>query len=151
MPDGSGNAPNGVRIEIVESARESGSSAPGLATAFGRVLLTPAWWPADAQKIEYRLDRFPHRTHYWIGSTRNDGLPIGVVGSVEMPGVRRATGEWWEPRELAHLRGLIGRVGVPSHLQAVVHDQELSIHLIGYETEEEIVKAVNSFQLISPE
>ncbi len=151
MSDGSGNRRNGVRMEIVESARESCSSGPGLAKAFGRVLFTPAWWPADAQEIEYRLDRFPHRTHYWIGSTRDDGVPIGVVGNVEVPGVLRATGRWWEPRELAHLRGLIGRVGVPSHLQAVVHDDELAIHLIGYETEAEIIKAVNSFQRISPE
>jgi hypothetical protein len=115
------------------------------------VLVAPAWWPQDAQEPEYRLDRFPHRTHYWVGSIRDDGVPVGVVGTVEVPGARRATGEWSEPSELAHVRGLIGKVGVPPRLQALVHDEELAIHLIGYETEDEIAKAVNSFQRISPE
>jgi hypothetical protein len=115
------------------------------------VLFTPAWWPEDAQEFEYRVDRFPRRTHYWVGSIRDEGAAVGVFGSVEMPGARRATGEWWEPTELEHVRGLIGRCGVPPRLQAVVHEEELAIHLIGYETEEEIVKAVNSFQRISPE
>jgi hypothetical protein len=150
MSDGGGNGRSGPRVGSVESVRESCSSVPALAKAFGRVLFTPAWWPEDTQRLEYRLDRFPHRTHYWIGSLRDDGVPVGVVGSVELPGARRATGEWWEPSELAHVRGLIGRTGIPPKLQAVVHDEELAIHLIGYATEEEIVKTVNSFQRISP-
>jgi hypothetical protein len=151
MSDRSGNGRSGVRMEIVESAREICSSVPALATAFGRVLFTPAWWPEDAQELECRLDRFPHRTHYWVGAIRDDSVPVGVVGNVEVPGARRATGEWWAPSELAHVRGLIGRVGIPHRLQAVVHDEDLAIHLIGYETEAEIVKTVNSFQRISPE
>ena len=47
-------------------------------------------------------------------------------------------GEWSEPRQLAHVRGLIGRVGVPPELQAVIYDQGLEIHVIGYDTEDEI-------------
>ena len=97
------------------------------------------------------MDRFPHRTQYWVGSLRAHGVPVGVVGGVEVPGARRATGEWWEPSELAHVRGLIPRTGIPPRLQAVVHDEDLAIHLIGYETAEEIIKAVNSFQRVSPE
>jgi len=151
MSDESGNQGNGARIQVVESERESCSFEPALAKAFGRVLFTPAWWPADAQQLEYRVDRFPHRTHYWVGAIRNDGVPVGVVGHVEMPGARRATGEWWEPSELAHVRGLVGWVGVPPRLQAVVHDEELAIHLIGYEAEEEVVKAANSLRRIEPE
>jgi hypothetical protein len=109
------------------------------------------WWPEDVEEIDYWLDRFPHRMHYRIGSARHDGVPIYVVGGVEVLGAGRATGEWWEPRELAHLRGLIGSVGVPPRLQAIVYDEKLAIHLIGYDTEQEIMSAVSSLQRVTPE
>ena len=60
-------------------------------------------------------------------------------------------GEWSEPRELARLRGLIGRVGFPPTLQAVIYDQGLEIHLIGYDTEDEIMSAITSLRRASPD
>lgn len=44
----------------------------------------------------------------------------------------------------------MGCVGVPSRLQAVIYDQQLEIHLVGYDTEDEIVSAVRSLRLASP-
>jgi hypothetical protein len=49
------------------------------------------------------------------------------------------------------LRGLIGRVGTPARLQAVVHDEQLAIHSIGYETEDEIISAVRSLRRVKPD
>jgi len=64
-------------------------------------------------------------------------------------GAGRAAGEWYEPRELAPLRGLIGRVGIPPRLQALVHREKLAIRLIGYETEEEIISVARSLRPVS--
>jgi hypothetical protein len=64
-------------------------------------------------------------------------------------GAGRAAGEWYEPRELAPVRGLIGRVGIPPRLQALVHHEKLAIHLIGYETEEESISATRSLRGVS--
>ncbi len=75
-------------------------------------------------------------------------MPLCVIGHFEVKGAGRATGEWYSPREFAHLRGLIGRVGTPPRLQAVVHDEQLAIHLIGYDTEDEIISAVKSLCLV---
>jgi len=44
------------------------------------------------------------------------------------------------------MEGLIGRVGIPPRLQAFVYDGELTISLIGYDTEDEIIRAVNNFR-----
>ena len=58
-------------------------------------------------------------------------------------------GEWSEPRELAHVRGLIGRVGIiPPRLQVVIYDQQLTIQLISYQTEDQITRAVSSLRQI---
>jgi hypothetical protein len=49
------------------------------------------------------------------------------------------------------VRGLIGRVGIPPRLQAVTYEQKLETHLIGYDTEDEIMSAVRSLRRISPD
>jgi hypothetical protein len=113
----------------------------------------PAWWPTDVGEISCVLDRLPGvdragRDHYRIGSTRHDALPICVIGQYEVPGAGRAQGEWYAPRELAAVRGLIGRVGVPPRLQAVVHKGKLAVHLIGFATEDEIMSAATSLHQV---
>jgi hypothetical protein len=55
-------------------------------------------------------------------------------------------GEWTESRELAHVRGLIGWVGIPPRFQVVMYDQRLAVELIGYHTEDEIMSAVKSMR-----
>jgi hypothetical protein len=78
-------------------------------------------------------------------------VPICVISRVEVAGARRANGEWFAPSELAHRRGLIGRVGVPTCLQAVVYDEKMAIHLIGYDTEDEIISPVRNLRRVTPD
>jgi len=149
---------HGHQVTFEHVASELYTSALALARAFGSTVLEPSWWPADVEEISHCLARFSSgRTHYEIESTRRDGVPVGVIGHFEAPGGRspkewlELDGEWSEPRELAHMRGLIGRVGTPPMLQAVIYDQQLEIHLIGYDTEDEIMSAVTSLRRVSPD
>lgn len=146
---------SGVRVTIEETPSTSYGSALALARAFGGTILEPSWWPADTEEISYSLDGFPDHAHYCIGSTRADGVPICLIGFFEAAWAGRSPrdwldGDWSEPRELAHLRGLIGRVGIPPSLQVVFYDQQLAIQLIGYHTEDEIMFAVRSLRQIDP-
>jgi hypothetical protein len=49
------------------------------------------------------------------------------------------------------MQGLIGRVGIPPRLQAFVYDEELTIQLIGYDNEDEIMSAVKSLRRVRPD
>jgi hypothetical protein len=60
-------------------------------------------------------------------------------------------GEWTESRELAHVRGRIGWIGIPPRLQVVIYDKRLAIQLVGYHTEDEIMSAVRSLRQIEPD
>ena len=44
------------------------------------------------------------------------------------------------------MRGLIGRVGAPRRLRAVIYDETLQIQLIGDDTEAEIMSTVSSLR-----
>lgn len=144
-----------ARVTVEEAASDTYASASALAQAFGSTILEPSWWPADIEEISYCIARFFPRAHVEILSTRRDGVPVGVIGQLETPGGRSPRdwldGEWSEPRELAHVRGLIGRIGIPTKLQAVIYDQDLEIHLIGYDTEDEIMSAVTGLRRVSPD
>jgi hypothetical protein len=142
---------DGPRVTISEADSETFSSAPELAQAFGSPVFEPTWWPADTEEISYCLVRSLGGVHYQIGATCGEGVPICVIGHFEAALAGRSPrdwlhGEWSEPPELAHVRGLIGRVGIPRRLQAVIYDQELQIQLIGYDTEHEIMTTVNSLR-----
>lgn len=135
---------------------ETYPSGSALAQAFGSAILEPSWWPADAGEVSYCVARFSSgRAHYEMESSRRDRVPVGVIGHFEAPGARSPSewldGEWSEPRELAHVRGLIGQVGIPPRLQAVIYDQGFEIHLVGYDTEDEILSAVESLCRASPD
>ena len=49
------------------------------------------------------------------------------------------------------MRGLIGSVGIPPRLQVVMYDKQLAIQLIGYHSEDEIMRAVKSLRQIEPD
>jgi hypothetical protein len=141
----------GIRVEILEATSESYVDAAELANAFGSSVLEPTWWPEDAEEISYTLDRFPNHASYRVGGVRHDGVPIAVIGHPKRVGRGRSprewlVGEWDEPNELAHLSGLIGRVGNPVHLQAFLEDGAVSVVMIGFDTEPEISQAVSSFR-----
>jgi len=44
----------------------------------------PTWWPADTEEISYRLVRSLGGIHYQIGSTRSEGVPICVIGHLQI-------------------------------------------------------------------
>ena len=146
---------HGNRVTSEVAASESYASGLALARAFGSTVLEPSWWPGDVEEIRCSLARFSSgHAHYEILSTRGDGTPVGVIGHVAGSGGRSPRewldGEWSEPRELKQLRGLIGRVGIPARLQGVIFDQELEMHLIGYDTKDEIMSTVSSLRRVSP-
>jgi hypothetical protein len=147
---------HGNRVTSEVAASEIYASGLALARAFGSTVLEPSWWPEDVEEIRCSLARFSSgHAHYEILSTRRDGTPVGVIGHHVAGSGRRSPrewldGEWSEPRELAELRGLIGRAGIPARLQGVIYDQELEIHLIGYDTEDEIVTTVSSLRRVNP-
>ena len=137
-----------VTTQMIEP--EVFSDARRLAQAFASAVCEPAWWPPDTEPVSYRLLRSSgRREHYEIGSVRRDGIPICVVGHREAAMGGRSprdwlTGEWSEPPELSHLSGLIGAVGIPRRLQAVAYDSGLQLQFIGYDTEQEIIRAATS-------
>jgi hypothetical protein len=140
---------DGPRVTVREMDSATFSSAPELAEAFGSVVCEPGWWPADTEEVSYRLLGESGVAHYQIGSTRRGGVPILVVGHREAALAGRSprdwlVGEWSEPPELADVRGLIGAVGNPPRLHGVVYEHGLQIQLIGYDTEAEIMRAVDT-------
>jgi hypothetical protein len=146
---------SGPRVTIEQTPSATFGSASALALAFGSTILEPTWWPEDTGQRSYNLDGSSNRIHYSIGSIRADGVPILVVGFHEAGWDGRSPrdwlhGDWSEPRELQHVRGLVGRVGVPPVLQVVLYDQQLAMQLIGYETDDEIRCAVRSLRPVSP-
>ena len=139
-----------------ETPSERYGSGSALAAAFGGAILEPSWWPADTEEMSYSLDGRPGHAHYFIGSIRAGGEPMCVVGFFEATWAGRSPrdwlhGEWAESRELAHVRGLIGWVGIPPRLHVVIYDQRLAIQLIGYHSEDEIMSAVKSLRQIEPD
>ena len=147
---------SGPQVTISEVVSRTFRSGADLARAFGGPILVPAWWPPDAEEVSYDLAGERDGRHYDIGSVRADGAPICIVGFWEAAWNGRSPrdwldGEWSEPPELAHLRGVIGRVGIPPSLQVVLYDRQLAIQLIGYRTEAEIMSAVRSLRSVEPE
>lgn len=130
-------------------------SATALADAFGQRVVEPLWWPADIGQVSYCLTRSAERIQYRIGTDRTEGAPLHVVGVLEAAWAGRSprdwlNGEWSEPSELAHMRGLVGRVGTPPSLHVVVYDGPLAIQLLGYHTEDEVMNAVRSLRRVDP-
>jgi len=120
-------------------------SALALAESFGTAVFEPTWWPEDTGRVSYRLDG----ATYWIGSTRREGTPIGVIGKAEKPELRLPVGNWSPLPELEAMRGLVSTSD--DHVRAVVHQERQMIHLLGYESEAEVVQAVKSFQRVPAE
>lgn len=81
-------------------------------------------------------------------------MPVWVIGHPEAAGEGQSPttwldGEWSEPREIANVQVLIGRVGAPRRLQAFFHDEDVAITLVGYDTEREITSTVSSLRRVA--
>lgn len=144
-----------VQVSLGQTHPAYFDSAPELASAFGQAIIEPAWWPTDIGQVSYGLEGPAGRTHYRIGSLRAEGAPIHVVGMLEAAWAGRSprdwlNGDWSEPSELAHVRGLVGWVGAPAGLHVVVYHGPLAIQLIGYRDEEEALTAARSLRPVEP-
>lgn len=141
----------GPSVEMRQVVCDPHASPEASSTASGAAIVVPSWWPADTGQIEYSLAH-AHRVHYSVGSVRDDGVPIFVIGWFEIPGARSprdwVSGDWSQPPELAQVRGWVGRVGYPPRLQTVVYCEDLEIQLLGYASHDEISQAVNSFRRV---
>jgi hypothetical protein len=95
--------------------------------------------------LSYELGSSP--AGYTIVSTREDGIPIAVIGVADRPEIHLPTGNWSPLQELEALRGQI--LNDDGRLHAVVYDEQQVIHLIGYTSEAEVVRAVGSFRRVT--
>lgn len=139
----------GPSLSVTRAAAKRYGSARALAETFGSPIFEPTWWPEDIGAVTYCLDRWPSSVVYRIGSTRHDGAPICVIGGPENQTGQLAKGNWYTPPELEGWRGLVSTSG--AHVHAVVHDEQQIIHLIGYTSEAEVVRAVKSLRRVPPE
>lgn len=129
------------------AAAERYGSARSLAEAFKSPIFEPTWWPDGVGEVTYQLDRLPASLLYKIESVQADGAAICVIGGPETPPERLPTGNWHQPPELAALDGLVRTDGVRVHV--VVHDQQQTIHLIGYGSEADAVRATKSLRRVA--
>ena len=49
------------------------------------------------------------------------------------------------------MQGLIGRVGLPRRLQAFLYGEDLALVLIGYQTDDEILRTARSLRPVKPD
>ncbi len=145
MGAGENDGGPGITVKVCRLRSTRFRSALALAESFGTAVFEPTWWPEDTGKVSYRLDA----ATYWIGSTRREGTPIGVIGKAEKPELRLPVGNWSPIPELEAMRGLVSTSD--DHVRAVVHQEQQTIHLIGYPSEAELVQAVQSFRRVPAE
>jgi hypothetical protein len=142
------------RVELRSLDRLSFGSAAELAGAFGAPVLAPAWWPADIHALAHTLGELPGRgPQYQISTARHDGRPIAVIGRAQREGdplapVRGISGLDWH--SLPELEAYSGQVSVERDaVRAVLMRDGLTVQLIGYMSEAEIVRAIESLQLVA--
>lgn len=136
-------------MSVTLAVSECYESARALAAGFGLPIFEPTWWPEDTGVVRYWLDRRPSQVAYRVGSTRHDGTPICAIGHQETRKGRLPEGNWHRPPELDALRGFVRTTG--PHVHAVVHDEQQIIHLIGYASEAEVVRAATNLSRVTAE
>jgi hypothetical protein len=136
----------GPSDEVVAVRSERERSARALAESVGAPVLAPDWWPEDVGKVTYTLDRSLSEVGYRIWSLRPDGTPVSVVARpmhTEL-GMGLPEGNWHRVAELEPWDGLVSTQG--AHVRAVVQRDEQIVHLIGYGSEADVVRAAVSLR-----
>lgn len=142
--------PDSIRVSAVEIDSKDCGSAPALAEGFGGPIFEPIWWPDDTDAVTYFLDESPSRVTYRIGSIRRDGTPIVVIGRAgEQKERTLPPGNWSRPPEVEAWRGLVRTND--AHIHAVLYREQQTIHLIGYASESEVVRAARSLRRVTAE
>ncbi len=142
--------PGSLSVSVVEIDSKDCGAAPALAEGFGGPIFEPIWWPDDTDAVTYFLDESPSRFTYRIGSIRRDGTPIVVIGRAGEQSERTLPpGNWSRPPELEAWRGLVRTND--AHIHAVLYREQQTIHLIGYASESEVVRAARSLRRVTAE
>jgi hypothetical protein len=142
--------PDSISVSAVEIDSKDCGAAPALAEGFGGPIFEPIWWPDDTDAVTYFLDESPSRVTYRIGSIRRDGTPIVVIGRAgEQKERTLPPGNWSRPPELEAWRGLVRTTD--AHIYAVLYREQQTIHLIGYASESEVVRAARSLRRATAE
>ena len=140
----------GIAVSVLRRPSKRYGSADALAESFGLPIFEPTWWPDDARAVTYRLDKSPSGDMYRIGSTRHAGTPICVVGRAGEQRERTLPpGNWSRPPELEAWRGLVRTND--AHIHAVLYHEQQTIHLIGYASKSEVVRAARSLRRVTAE
>jgi hypothetical protein len=135
-------------VEVSLEPSQHFESARALAASFGGPVFEPTWWPEDVRRpLSYERGSSPVGYTYGIVSTREDGVPIAVIGGADRPEKHLPTGHWSALPELKALRGQV--LKDDGRIHAVVYDEQQIIHLIGYASEAEVVRAVGSFRRVT--
>ncbi len=138
-----------IRVTVHRSSPGSHLDAESLASAFGGFVFVPTWWPADAAPCEFVLDQLPTGIRYRVGSVRDDGRPILCIGAPEDPTARLQDADWHELPELSEWRAIVSSNELGT-FHAVAHRDGLTLHLIGYTSEPEVVTAIKSLRKAEP-
>ncbi len=118
-----------------------------LAQNFDLPVFEPAWWPADIGELRFEVQALGSGLAYFIGSVRDDGAPIVVLGQAENPRSRLPSDNWQPAPELADVGGLIG--GEDGRRRVVLSLEQQRVHLIGYRTETDAIRAAQSLRRVA--
>ena len=135
----------------IHSDSEPFGSAVALAGAFASAILEPAWWPEDIGQVGYDLDNHPRGgSSYRIGSLRSDGRLIVVIGRPQRDGDPMRglpSANWHDIPQLASYSAVVANEN--RAVRAVLMRDGLTVQLLGYMSEAELVRAVESLQLVA--
>jgi len=106
--------------------------------AFGSSIYVPIWWP-ERDRVRYALGRQAGGRTYQVRSGRRS--IIGVIGRQEIA-ERLPWGDWHGTPELED--GLVDTSG--DAVRAVVYVGGHTVHLMGYGSEDEVVRAATSLR-----
>jgi hypothetical protein len=135
------------RITMREASSTVYPTVEALAQNFDWPVFEPAWWPTDIGELTYEVKVLGSGLAYYIGSVRDDGAPIVVLGQAANPRARLPPDSWRPARELADVGGLIG--GEDGRRRVVLSLEQERVQLIGYRTEADAVRAAQSLRRVA--
>lgn len=135
----------------IHSDSEPFGSAVELAGAFGSAILEPAWWPAECGNVGFTLDKHPRVGPTFRIGTLREGRPIMVIGRLSRDGDPMRglpSANWHDIPQLAAYSGVVANEH--EAVRAVLMRDGLTLQLLGYMSEDELVRAIESLQLVAP-
>jgi hypothetical protein len=136
-----------LRITMRETSSTVYPTAEALAQNFDLPVFEPAWWPTDIGELTYEIKALGSGLAYYIGSVRDDGAPIVVLGQAANPRARLPPDNWRPALALSDVDGLIG--GEDGRRRVVLSLEQQRVQLIGYRTEAGAIRAAQSLRRVA--